>query len=124
MLRAPHHPKHHRRPRYLPTLLLLFVAAYLGADTRRPIVPRPSSPAYRALLPRLKARPWPTQQLTAACYSTVFWYRHLPGKAPDASAAAYNEVCTTRLAALGLWGRAQDGTIRLPLDRQVLTYDS
>ena len=36
MLKAHHHNKHPRRPRYLQVLLLLLVAAYLGANVRRP----------------------------------------------------------------------------------------
>ena len=49
----------------------------------------------------------------------MFWYRHLPEGVPDSSTAAYDDVCKARLAALGLWSRAEDGAIRLPPDTQV-----
>ena len=84
MLKA-HHPKHHRRPRYLQTLLLLVVAAYLGAEQSTPLpratprTPRMHAPAWadthHVLLPRQRSgtgicrinHGTPRQQLTTRC---------------------------------------------------------
>jgi len=52
MLKA-HHPKHHRRPRYLQTLLLLFVAAYLGVQEPTPL-PRATPRTSAVACPRMR----------------------------------------------------------------------
>ena len=109
MLKA-HHPKHHRRPRYLQTLLLLCIAAYLSAEQPTPLPP--CDPAYEHML-------FTQYEVTlnhALPATPALWYRRLPKKPQDPATAAYDEVCRARLAALGLWSRPDDGAIRMPPD--------